>query len=62
MTQKSKYVIQKTDKSTCPLCGNKVRLLCDENMRKGKPAFYICFKCEFVGEIGVGDVHTVKDK
>jgi len=56
---KSKYVIQKTEKSTCPVCGFSVDLLAETDMKRGKPAFYICFACKTVGEVGVGKVVRV---
>lgn len=54
------YIIQDVLQSYCPDCGKNVKLLCSENItEEQKPAFYICFGCQFVGEVGVGKVkHT----
>lgn len=43
------------EKSHCPHCYELVGLLMDEDRPK-KPAFYICFKCEQVFQVGVGSV------
>lgn len=51
----SNYIIQLTQSSCCPNCNNLVHLLCDKDGREG-PAFYICWNCRFIGEIGKGPV------
>jgi predicted RNA-binding Zn-ribbon protein involved in translation (DUF1610 family) len=57
---KAKYVLQKTEKSFCPGCGKPVYLLCQDDV-KFHPAFYICFDCTFVGQVGIGKVNVVSD-
>lgn len=53
-----RYIIQDVTKSHCPNCNKTVKLLClnDASEMHNSPAFYICFDCNFVGEIGVGRV------
>jgi len=46
------YVLIQTEDSFCPKCDNSVQLLTNG----GKPAFYICFDCQFVGHVGIGQV------
>ena len=53
---KSKYILQKTDKSFCKYCNNKVSLLCHFSDMISFASFYICFKCKKVFEIGKGEV------
>lgn len=54
------YELIFTEKSFCPLCNKPVNLLQD---RTGtNPKFYICFPCNFVGQIGVGPVTPLPDK
>lgn len=56
MNNKSEYVIQKTEKSFCVNCRSNLHLLCHEDMKKGEPAFYICFTCKSVREVGKGEI------
>jgi hypothetical protein len=55
---KTSYILQKTDSSFCPTCRNSVSLLTHGTSisKAKKVAFYICFKCQFVAEIGRGKV------
>ncbi len=56
----STYKLQISESTRCGNCDNKVIwLLADEEMRKSKPAFYICFVCKFVGEVGKGHVEKL---
>lgn len=52
----SKYVLHQTEKSFCPDCGSQVHLLISDEDTHLKPAFYICFFCQFIGEVGVSPV------
>ncbi len=52
---RSNYIIQKDEKPACPLCYKNVFLLGDEHGRK-RSAFYSCFDCKFVTEVGRGVV------
>lgn len=56
MEHYSEYIIQKDEKAFCGACGKNVHLLCHEQMLRDKPAFYVCFHCGTVGEVGVGKV------
>lgn len=48
------YTLLQSDMSSCPTCGKHVHLLSHES--KYAPAFFICFDCKFVGQVGVGKV------
>jgi hypothetical protein len=51
------YVLQRAEITYCPECNNQnVHMLCPEDYGKGDNAFYICFRCGYVGQIGVGKV------
>lgn len=51
----SNYVIQRTQSSYCPNCSDLVYLLTDKD-GKQVPAFYICWKCQSIAEIGKGPI------
>lgn len=55
-TTKQKYVLQKTEKSYCPVCESLVSLFCPANFSEGPPAYYLCFGCGYIGQVGVGPV------
>jgi hypothetical protein len=52
---KSHWVVQKAENTTCSTCTYTVDLLCrvDGVM---KQAFYICWECKAVAQVGVGPV------
>jgi hypothetical protein len=52
--KESRYLIFKTESSFCPECNENAYLL--TSVGNGKPSFYICFNCKFIGEVGVGRV------
>ncbi|MFX3638010.1 MAG: hypothetical protein ACE3L7_05115 [Candidatus Pristimantibacillus sp.] len=54
------YEIMLTEKSFCPICDKPVHLLLDRN--DNNPKFYICYPCNFVGQVGVGPVTPLPDK
>ena len=47
-----KYSVSKLQDSFCPNCNRNVSLLSDGN----GPSFFICFDCQYVGHVGVGQV------
>lgn len=52
-----KYLIEDTQSTRCPKCNDKVKILMEDSINSGaRPSFYICFPCEYVGQIGVGEV------
>jgi len=55
----SNYVIMQTQSSFCPNCNNLVYLLGDKD-GKEKPAFFICWSCHFIGEVGKGPVKELE--
>jgi len=55
----SSYLVFKTESSFCPECNENAYLL--TSVDKGKSSFYICFKCTFIGEVGVGRVKVEKE-
>ncbi len=56
---KSPYCLQLMPKSFCPKCHGNVHLLCLED---GTPsaAFFICFHCKEVRQVGIGLVDLVE--
>jgi hypothetical protein len=57
MPRTSRYVIQFTEKSLCPKCSARVKLLCHQlGSMTARAAFYICFSCAHVSQVGVGPV------
>lgn len=59
MPTKSKYIIQKTQKSHCPECNQTVDLLAPINPRMRGAIFYICWNCKAIFQAGVGEVIRV---
>jgi hypothetical protein len=61
--RKSNYHVVPAPKSRCP-DGHSVELLCDDggvfNPQHPAPAFFICFTCKFIGEVGRGPVRREK--
>jgi len=57
--QKSEYVFTDCQKDTCPNCSKHLILLVHKDFKKGNPAFYICFDCGFIGEVGLGPVPNI---
>lgn len=49
-----KYELLNTEKSCCPWCNKPVDLL--RNNDTTSPAFFICFPCRFVAQVGVGPI------
>jgi DNA-directed RNA polymerase subunit RPC12/RpoP len=61
MPIKSNYVVQTTTKSKCLHCDKHVDLLCHEWAGpKRERAFYICFECKRIYEVGRGEVRREK--
>lgn len=56
----SEYILQDSDKSFCSECGETVSLLAHKDFKEKKPAFFICFNCKTIGEVGVGRVKNVE--
>lgn len=54
------YVLQLASQSHCKYCRNPVRLLCNQAgwIDRSHPAFYICFTCNKVFQVGVGEVEA----
>lgn len=52
----------KTESSFCPSCQKNVWLLYSNSFFlssvSSSDAFYVCFSCEFIGQIGVGRVEV----
>ena len=53
---KSNYIIQETEKTFCKYCGKPVHLLCHWTVRTNVPAFYVCFPCKKIFQVGHGEV------
>ena len=57
MKSKSRFVIQTTEKTFCPKCNGPLDLLCHEWAGPQRErAFYICWNCKLVHEVGKGEV------
>jgi predicted RNA-binding Zn-ribbon protein involved in translation (DUF1610 family) len=56
----SNYILEKQAKSFCPQCNKPVWLLMHKAEVTQLPAFYICFGCEWLGQVGVGRVLSAK--
>lgn len=50
-----KYIIQKCELTRCPTCMSRVDLLIDVNLSTRMPAFYICWLCDNVRQVGIGE-------
>ncbi len=50
----SHYRFIKSEFTSCPKCNKHSYLLTSDQSSQGKPSFFICFDCKFIGEIGVG--------
>ena len=55
------YRLIKTEGSFCAKCGQNVVLL-SNGLHPTDSAFFICFKCEVVGQVGVGPVKWSGDE
>jgi hypothetical protein len=55
------YGLILTESSTCVHCNEPVWLLSPETFNDRLPAFYICFHCQSIGQVGVGPV-TARDE
>ncbi|MCL4304232.1 MAG: DUF551 domain-containing protein [Anaerolineae bacterium] len=55
-TTKQGYVLQKTEKSYCPSCNSLASLFCPKSFNGTEPAYYLCFGCGYIGQVGVGPV------
>ena len=51
----SNYILHLAQSSYCPYCNERVSLLYDKDGEQ-RPSFYICWNCEFVAELGKGEV------
>jgi transcription elongation factor Elf1 len=51
----SRWIVQKAEGTSCPVCKSTADILCriDGVMRQ---AFYICWTCKSVAQVGVGPV------
>ena len=68
MNKDNLFRLVKTESSFCPSCQKNVWLLYSDSFfgnsippDSKSDAFYICFSCEFVGQIGVGKVEVEND-
>lgn len=48
------YILKNTESSFCPKCNTRVQLLTNEKINS--PIFFICFRCKYIGESGIGEV------
>jgi len=59
MPSKQPYGLYSVDKSRCPGCKKYPVLLQSDNIQE--PMFYICWSCQKVFQVGVGEVATKDD-
>jgi len=57
----SPYILIEADSSICPECHQPVYLLTTDTL-SNNPSFFICFRCKFVGHVGVGRVTHKPDE
>ena len=50
------YVLQEASKTRCPICTHRVDLLIQGLPNGHRPAFYVCWDCREVFQIGQGRV------
>ncbi|MFD1736143.1 hypothetical protein ACFSCX_06150 [Bacillus salitolerans] len=55
---KSDYVVQKAEGTRCPDGHDTVSLLAHEFNMYSMPSFYICRTCDYIGQVGVGEVKS----
>jgi hypothetical protein len=58
----AKYDIIEPLGTLCGECGSIPSLMKPKNMADYLPAFYICFSCGYVGEVGKGPVGYLHPK
>lgn len=59
----NRYCLVAAEKSYCPKCGRSVALLAAEDIfATRKPAFYICFTCQHVAQVGIGPVEVITEQ
>jgi len=56
------YWLLKTDSSFCPNHADSVNVYLLGSDESERPAFYICFYCKYVGQVGVGVVPDITSK
>jgi hypothetical protein len=55
-----RYVLQKAGKAYCKYCDESIYLLIEEApFAPGGPVFYICFDCQKIFHVGVGEVEFI---
>lgn len=53
------YILSQTERTICADCSIPVKMLAPKTESMSLwPAFYICPRCGFVGQVGVGPVET----
>jgi predicted RNA-binding Zn-ribbon protein involved in translation (DUF1610 family) len=55
------YILQKADNTLCPNCGKTVQLLCKESLFSTGSMFYICWFCEKIFQVGIGEVKKAEE-
>lgn len=56
MRRKSIYASVLSDHSFCPDCGEYVTLIYHIEDQLNNPQFYICWSCDKVFQVGIGEV------
>ena len=52
----TKYARSTSESSFCPACDGCLTMVASNLMATGEPAFYVCWGCSWISQIGVGPV------
>jgi len=58
------YIMHTVGQTGCPKCDKPVNMLAPSEWKwepEKDPSFYICWDCEWIGQIGVGPVKIVEE-
>lgn len=58
-----KYTLRRVEKIRCPDCEKEALWLSPDDLAMvALPSFFICFACQFIGQVGVGKVDVPKGR
>ena len=58
------YIMHTVDQTSCPKCDKSVVLLAPSEWKwepEKDPSFYVCWDCEWIGQVGIGPVKIVEE-
>ena len=59
-TRESNYKLYPAQQTLCPKCGKPPCLMAPDGLRNNGSAFWICWPCKSIAEIGKGPVEESK--